>query len=251
MSTSQYFSSDYMQSQMNVELGTASRLYSISGLAAAISGPLLGLVYDKFGMLPLFLLISSVVLIPTSVLYLFFVQLGLAKPSANMGVLVSSIVLMAISEASQATIKQVILVRALPTSHYSILQGLTLSVTNAFAGISLYIVGLISKTDPSYTSASVLTQCFVVMLLVLSVMIYIFDMQSGGSLTVPSSMEVVNDDDTAPKDPMIADEDDESEVARLVHQAVPQRSDSRVVSVHYDDVRTATSSRANSRTLTK
>ena len=54
---------------MRVNLNDAARLFALAGVTAAVIGPLLGLIYDRVGRMPLFLFISSCVLVPASVLF--------------------------------------------------------------------------------------------------------------------------------------------------------------------------------------
>ncbi len=62
----QSFSSDYMQTVLRVNLYDAARLIALSGVTAAVVGPLLGLFYDRVGRMPLFLFVSTCVLVPFS-----------------------------------------------------------------------------------------------------------------------------------------------------------------------------------------
>ena len=118
----QSFSSDYMQTVLKVNLYDAARLIALSGVTAAVVGPLLGLFYDRVGRMPLFLFVSACVLVPFSIIYLFFAPLGVLHTNSHTALLISSIVLIAIGEVSLNTIAQTLLVRVLPSEYFSVLQ---------------------------------------------------------------------------------------------------------------------------------
>ena len=180
----QYFFSDYLQTVLRVNLDDAARLFALAGVTAAVIGPLLGLVYDRVGRMPLFLFISSCVLVPSSVIYLFNAQLGLLNTRSHTALLIAAIVCMAVAEVSQKTIAQVFLVRVLPIAHFSVLQGCIVALTNACVAITFIIVGTLTKRDPSYTNASALIETLVCVLLLLSVAILFVDVRGGAALSI-------------------------------------------------------------------
>jgi hypothetical protein len=180
----QYFFSDYLQTVLRVNLNDAARLFALAGVTAAVIGPLLGLVYDRVGRMPLFLFISSCVLVPASVVYLFNAQLGLLNTRSHMALLIAAIVLMAVAEVSQKTIVQVLLVRVLPIAHFSVLQGCIVALTNACVAITFLIVGASTKRDASYTGASALIEALMCVLLLLSGAILLVDVRDGGALSI-------------------------------------------------------------------
>ena len=180
----QYFFSDYMQNVLRVNLSDVGRLFALTGVTAAVIGPLLGLIYDRVGRMPLFLFISSCVLVPASVVYLFNAQLGLLNAPSHMALLIAAIVFMAVAEVSQKTIVQVLLVRVLPIAHFSVLQGCIVALTNACVAITFLIVGASTKRDATYTGASALIEALVCVLLLLSGAILFVDVRDGSALSI-------------------------------------------------------------------
>ncbi len=119
-----------------IDLYDAARLIALSGVTAAIIGPLLGLFFDRFGRMPLFLFISACLLVPASIIYLFNAQLGLLNTRSHTPLLIVAVVLIAVAEVSQNTIAQTLLARVLPLEHFSVLMGCVIAIGNAWLAVT-------------------------------------------------------------------------------------------------------------------